>query len=129
MDDLRIRVAVGVLHNEDGAVLIGQRTVKDAYFNKWEFPGGKIEPGETIEVALQRELNEEIGIKVIQSNSLVEVQHDYPDRSVQLYVHQVAQYEGEPTPREGQLIRWVMLSELDQIDFLKGNQAIVDALR
>jgi len=91
----RIEVAVGVVYNHLDEVLVGQRVVKDLYFDKWEFPGGKLEQGESVEQAIQREFEEETGIKVLSSRPLMLVEHDYPDRHVRLHVHTIREFEGE----------------------------------
>jgi len=124
----RIEVAVGVLFNADGQVLIGQRVVKDDYYQKWEFPGGKLELGESAKEALTREFSEEIGIQVTQCEDLMLLEHNYPDRHVRLYVQVIKAFEGEITAMEGQALKWVELGQLSEIDFLKGNQAIVEKL-
>ena len=123
-----LRVAVGVLTRDDGKVLIGQRVKRDAYFAKWEFPGGKLEEGESPSQALVRELNEELGIRVGVCVPLMELQHTYPDRSVHLFIQRVERYDGEPVSKEGQALQWVATSELRDIDFLAGNTPIIDAL-
>ena len=125
----RIEVAVGVLFNNQGEVLIGQRVVKDDYYQKWEFPGGKLEQGESPQCALIREFSEEIGIKVSRCEPFMVLEHDYPDRHVKLYVQLIHDYQGEINAMEGQALRWVKLVELAGIDFLTGNQAIVETLQ
>jgi len=72
----RIEVAVGIIFNQAGEVLIGQRTVQDQYLNKWEFPGGKLETGESAKAALRRELFEELTIEVEDCEHLMVVEHD-----------------------------------------------------
>jgi len=124
----RIEVAVGVLFNEEGQVLIGQRTVKDNYYQKWEFPGGKLETGETPQQALVREFDEEIGILINQSEDLMLLEHDYPDREVRLHVQVIKGYSGEISAMEGQALKWIDLTELSNIDFLSGNASIVEKL-
>jgi 8-oxo-dGTP diphosphatase len=124
----RIEVAVGIVYNQAGHVLVGQRVVRDMYYNKWEFPGGKVEQGESIELALAREFHEEVGIHIISSRPLMLLEHDYPDRQVRLHVRIVEKYEGEVQSLEGQAIKWVAPTELKGLDFLQGNQAILDAL-
>ena len=125
----RIEVAVGVLFNEEGQVLIGQRTVKDNYYQKWEFPGGKLETGETPQQALVREFDEEIGILINQSEDLMLLEHDYPDREVRLHVQVIKGYSGEISAMEGQALKWIDLTELSNIDFLSGNTPIVEKLQ
>ena len=124
----RIEVAVGVVYDENGRVLVGQRVVKDQYFKKWEFPGGKLESGETAEQALVREFQEETAIKILSSVPLMLVEHDYPDRHVRLHVHTVRDYQGEVQALEGQQLKWVSLCELNTLDFLQGNQVILQKL-
>jgi 8-oxo-dGTP diphosphatase len=124
----RIEVAVGIVWNDIQQVLVGQRTVEDNYFGKWEFPGGKLEAGESSEQALKRELQEELGIKLFQTELLMTLEHDYPDRHVRLHVHTVREFSGKATGMEGQAIKWVFPKNLAELDFLAGNQVIVEAL-
>jgi 8-oxo-dGTP diphosphatase len=125
----RIQVAVGLLIDEHGRVLVNQRIVKDQYFAKWEFPGGKLEVDESANVALKRELSEELGIEVLDSEQVLYLEFDYPDRQVSLYIQKVIEYVGVPYGREQQTIRWVEISELDQLDLLDGNKPIVEFLK
>ena len=125
----RIEVAVGVVMDDAGRLLVGQRVVQDRYFKKWEFPGGKIEGGESVSSALDREFREEVGISVTASQPLIELVHDYPDRHVRLHVHLISEFAGEVTPLEGQALAWVDFEELEKLDFLAGNQPIIEALK
>lgn len=125
----RLVVAVGIVYDDCGRMLVGQRVARDQYFGKWEFPGGKVEADETVPQALVREFEEEVGIHITDSEPLVEVLHDYPDRHVRLVVHTIKDYHGDVRPLEGQALDWVTLDDLDALDFLQGNQAIIDALR
>lgn len=125
----RIEVAVGVVFNHLGEVLVGQRVVKDLYFEKWEFPGGKLEQGETPEQALVREFLEETGIQIRLSKPLMLVEHDYPDRHVRLHVHTINEFSGDVHGLEGQTLKWVSLDALFELDFLQGNQVILDKLK
>lgn len=124
----RIEVAVGIILNSQKQVLVGQRLVKDAYYQKWEFPGGKLEQGESVESALKRELKEELGITVQKSTELMVLEHDYPDRHVKLSVCEVNSYLGDVKSEEGQALQWVELKGLKRLDFLQGNQAIIEKL-
>ncbi len=124
----RIEVAVGVVFNEIGKVLVGQRVVKDRYYQKWEFPGGKLEVGESVQQALIREFREETGININASEPLMNVEHDYPDRHVLLHVHTIRDFSGVVSALEGQALKWVSVSELGGLDFLQGNQVILDKL-
>lgn len=125
----RIEVAVGVVYRHDGRILVGQRVVKDRYFGKWEFPGGKLENNETVEQALIREFKEETGLDIKSSESLMLLEHDYPDRHVRLHVHAVKEFQGDACALEGQVLKWVTVEELFELDFLQGNQAILERLK
>jgi len=115
----RIEVAVGVIRRGENEVLVGQRLVQDRYYRRWEFPGGKLEPHETPERALARELSEELGIQIRKTQPLIQLDHDYPDRKVRLYVMQVDSYLGEPYGREGQAVEWISLVNARAKDFLE----------
>jgi 8-oxo-dGTP diphosphatase len=97
-----VPVAVGVLLRADGAVLLGDRPGARAYAGYWEFPGGKIEPGESVEHALARELAEELRITVTESVPWLVFDFDYPHVYVRLYFRRVFDWGGAPTPLEGQ---------------------------
>jgi 8-oxo-dGTP diphosphatase len=97
-----VRVAVGVVVRADGAVLLADRPGARAYAGYWEFPGGKIEPGESVEHALARELAEELAITVTESVPWVVYDFDYPHAYVRLYFRRVVGWHGTPTPLEGQ---------------------------
>lgn len=120
-----LHVAVGVLFDARQRVLIAQRAAQRHQGGLWEFPGGKVEPGECVEVALARELREELGIEVQSSQPLLQVAHDYGDRRVLLDVRQVERFSGQPRGLENQPIAWVELSALDQYAFPAANRAIV----
>jgi len=95
-------VAVGVVVRTDGAVLLADRPAGKPYPGYWEFPGGKIEPGESIAAALVRELHEELGISVATSTPWVTFEFDYPHAYVRLHFERVHNWSGSPHPREGQ---------------------------
>ena len=125
---LRIEVAVGIVFNSSGEVLVGQRVVKDRYYAKWEFPGGKLEAGESVEQALKREFKEEVGIELADSVHFMQIDHDYPDRHVRLHVSTVTQFSGEITSLEGQALKWVKIADLRSMDFLQGNEVMIKEL-
>ncbi|MCL4745340.1 MAG: NUDIX domain-containing protein [Burkholderiaceae bacterium] len=102
-----IDVAVGVVSRADGSVLLGQRVAGKPYAGWWEFPGGKVEPGETIAQALARELDEELGLEVPASFPWVVREFSYPHARVRLHFRRVFDYAGEPRAREGQAFAWV----------------------
>jgi len=124
----RVHVAVGVIHGEDGHILIARRAAKQHLGGLWEFPGGKVEAGESVSEALSRELNEELGIVVGRQSPLCKIRFDYPDKSVLLDVWHVHDFSGEPQGLEGQPLRWVRARELQASDFPEANRAIIRAL-
>jgi len=124
----RIEVAVGIVYDDVGRVLVGQRTVEDLYFQKWEFPGGKLEANECAAIALKREFKEEVGIIIATSSPLMKLDHDYPDRHVRLHVQIIDEYTGSVRALEGQALQWVSVDELSELDFLQGNQRIIETL-
>jgi 8-oxo-dGTP diphosphatase len=99
-------VSVGVMVQPDGAVLLGQRPAGKPYAGYWEFPGGKLEVGETVEAALARELHEELGVTVERCERWRVLEHDYPHAYVRLYFCKVTAWTGEPHGREGQALAW-----------------------
>jgi 8-oxo-dGTP diphosphatase len=121
-----IPVAVGIARDMMGQFLVGQRPACKVYPGKWEFPGGKLEPGESVLKALVREFREELGLEIIRAEPAFVVRHRYPDRSVELNIWRVINCRGKATGREGQVVRWVGPRELSGLDFLEGNQAIVE---
>lgn len=127
MSEAVIHVAVAVIGNSSGEILIARRPEGKHQGGLWEFPGGKIEPGEMIEQALQRELNEELGIQVETCRPLIKVRHDYPDKSVLLDVWQVKSFSGEAHGREGQLIKWINSNALADFTFPEANLPIIKA--
>ena len=122
-----VHVAVGVVARGDD--IFTTLRAKDAHQGgKWEFPGGKVESGETVIDALKRELAEEIGIDVLSSEPLILIEHDYGDKCVKLDVHRVTQFTGEPHGKEGQPSKWQSLSDLNSDEFPAANKPIIQAL-
>ncbi|MCX2982393.1 8-oxo-dGTP diphosphatase MutT [Halieaceae bacterium IMCC14734] len=125
-----VHVAVGVICSASGTeVLLSFRHPNSHQGGLWEFPGGKVEPGESLLAALDRELQEELGICTGAVEALVEVRHDYGDKQVLLDVWLVKDFSGDPVGREGQELRWVRLETLSELEFPAANQAIVEALQ
>lgn len=124
----QIAVACGVLRKANGDVLIAQRPAGKIAAGKWEFPGGKIERGESAEAALRRELHEELGISVITARPLIRVAHDYSDRRVLLDTWLVSAWTGEIHGREQQAFDWVQPEHLGGHDLLAADGPIVNAL-
>lgn len=127
--DLLVHVAVAVIVNPQQAVLLALRQPHQHQGDLWEFPGGKVESGEAVYDALLRETQEELGLTIISAEPLIQVQHDYADKSVLLDVWQVNDYNGLPTGQEGQRLRWSPVSELNPDDFPAANVAIIKAIK
>jgi 8-oxo-dGTP diphosphatase len=124
-----VHVAAGILRDTAGRILIAERLSGGPLHGRWEFPGGKIVPGETPVEALYRELAEELGIQVTASEPFMDVQHDYPDRRVNLEFFIVSGWRGVPVGLEGQQISWVVTAELDIDLLLPADVPVVEALR
>jgi len=124
----RVHVAVGVISDGGGGILVSRRAEHAHQGGLWEFPGGKVEMGETVQQALHRELLEELAIEVQECEPLLTIAHDYADKSVLLDVWWVGAFGGEPHGREGQPLRWVVGAELRSLDFPKANEAIIAAV-
>ena len=126
-----IHVAVGVILGADRQILIARRPPDAHQGNLWEFPGGKLESGESVLVALQRELREELGIDIDPNYCfpLKKILHHYGDRAVLLDIWRVDRFSGEPHGRENQQVAWQSIDRLDPIEFPAANQAIIDALQ
>jgi|TARA_E500000178_G_scaffold245890_1_gene242350 8-oxo-dGTP diphosphatase len=122
------KVAVGVVADSQGRLLIGERPQGKAYAGQWEFPGGKVEPGETLFEALVREFREELNLQVEAAHGLFSCVHVYPDREVELHFWQVTDYRGEPRGVEGQNLRWVHSDDLASVNFLEGNRALLEKI-
>lgn len=123
----QVHVAVGVIVS-NGEVFLTKRLDHVHQGGKWEFPGGKVEEGESVAQALHRELQEEIAIDVLSCMPLLEITHDYGDKCVKLEVFLVDNFQGEPTAQEGQEQDWFSISHLSEVDFPKANIAIVEKL-
>lgn len=111
-----VEVAVGVLLKKDDAVLLGQRPEGKPYAGYWEFPGGKIEAGESLFEALQRELTEEINIRILDAKEFLTIEHDYPHAYVRLHVCLIRNWEGELRGLENQAIAWLPLTDIPHIE-------------
>ena len=121
-----IPVAVGIARDPMGRLLVGQRPACKDYPGKWEFPGGKLESGESVYKALVREFREELGLEITRAEPAFVVRHHYPDRSVELNVWRVIDFFGKASGLEDQVVCWVAPRELAGLDFLDGNQTLVE---
>lgn len=122
-------MAIGLLRDRAGRVLISRRAADVHLPGLWEFPGGKCDPGETGRAALQRELREELGIEVLAATEILVIPHDYPDRSVELRVFRVDAWRGQAAPGERQALRWVEPRALVQFTLPGASRAIINAAR
>ena len=125
----RVHVAAAVIRGVDGRILLARRADTQHQGGLWEFPGGKVEAGESVATALSRELQAELGIQVTTARPLIKVQHDYPDKQVLLDVWEVSGFTGEPHGAAGQPLAWVSPRQLPDYDFPAANQPIVRAAR
>ena len=123
-----VHVAVGVILDVDRNILLTRRHDHMHQGGLWEFPGGKLEAGESLSVALARELQEELDITPVKTSPLIEIHHDYGDKSVFLDVHVVWEFSGEPRGLEGQPMAWVSAAQLSDYDFPAANKPIVAAI-
>ena len=123
-----VHVAVGVILDAENRILITQRDKSAHQGGLWEFPGGKVEAGESVQQALYRELHEELGIEIGAVSALLEVRHDYGDKRVLLDVWVVRDFTGVAVGREGQPLVWVLPGALRDYEFPEANVAIVDAV-
>ncbi|WP_094752719.1 8-oxo-dGTP diphosphatase MutT [Psychromonas sp. CD1] len=124
----KIEISIAIVKNEKSEYLLSLRALKSHQGGKWEFPGGKVEQGETTAEAMCRELKEEVGLQALKYILFDYVCFDYSDRQLHLYFYLVEKYKGEASSCEGQVLRWVSLSALNEYDFPKGNKTIVKKL-
>lgn len=123
-----VHVAVGVIVDNQQRLLIARRPQHAHQGGLWEFPGGKVEAGESVQQALARELHEELGIQASGFRPLLEIRHDYGDKAVLLDVWWVEAFRGEACGQEGQPVRWVSAAELAGLAFPAANRAIIEAI-
>ncbi|WP_323845049.1 8-oxo-dGTP diphosphatase MutT [Microbulbifer magnicolonia] len=124
-----IHVAVGVVQRADGKILIARRPDHLHMGGRWEFPGGKVEEGETVQQALTRELREEVAIEVKDLKPLTEIRHEDPEKTVLLDTWWVTDFEGEAEGQEGQQTAWVEIADLTRYHFPDANQPIIAAIQ
>jgi len=123
-----VPVAAAVVIAPDGRVLLAQRPSGKAYAGYWEFPGGKIEPGESPREALSRELREELGIAVHRAAPWIVQRYRYPHAHVELHFFRVLEWEGEPVGHDGQAFAWQVPGRLDVSPMLPANTFVLRAL-
>lgn len=123
-----VEVAVGALVRADGAVLVMERLPGTPYAGRWEFPGGKFEPGEDADAALERELREELGITPDEARPLMRIRHDYPERKVRLHCIKVTAWRGDIVAREGHALHWGRPDALHALAMLAADRPLIAAL-
>lgn len=124
-----LHVAVGVIQDSNGRVLVALRSERQHQGGLWEFPGGKVEKGETVREALCRELYEELGIEVDVAVPFKLLDFKYVDRRVLLDVWRVTRFSGEPVARESQPLEWRAVTDLNPDEFPAANRPIISELR
>ena len=124
-----VLVVAGALLDGEGRVLIAQRPAGKALAGRWEFPGGKVDKGESEHAALRRELREELGVEVIAARPFMRLAHAYEDRDVELSLWIVERFHGEPRSLDAQALKWVSPAALAAEDILEADQPFITGLR
>lgn len=122
-------VVAAALYDRDGNILIAERPAGKHMAGRWEFPGGKVNAGESEADALSRELREELGIEVASSHPFMRLAHSYADRDVELSMWIVEGFTGEPQGLDGQRLKWVQPTRLSDEDILEADRPFVEALK
>jgi len=124
-----VLVVAGALFDGEGRVLIAQRPAGKTLAGRWEFPGGKVDTGESEHAALRRELREELGVEVIAARPFMRLAHAYEDRDVELSLWIVERFAGEPRSLDAQALKWVSPAALAAEDILEADQPFITGLR
>lgn len=122
-------IGVAVIWNEQGKILIDRRRREGLMGGLWEFPGGKLEPGETVQDCIKREIQEELAIGIEVGAHVITINHTYSQFHVTLNVYHCRHESGEPQPIECDEIRWVTVDELPSYEFPIANLQIIEALK
>ena len=125
----KVIIGIGLILNNHGQVLIDQRLDEGTMGGMWEFPGGKQEKGESIQITIARELYEELGIDVIVGENLIEFDHSYSHKELHFVVHFCELVSGEPKPLSSSQVKWVKIEELSKYPFPAANKKMIDALK
>jgi 8-oxo-dGTP diphosphatase len=123
------QIGVAVIWNPSGQILIDKRKASGAMGGLWEFPGGKIEAGETVVECIVREIREELGIEIVVLEHLISIDYSYHTFQLTLIVHHCQHISGIPQPIESDEVRWVNVSELDNYKFPAANVEIIQAIK
>jgi mutator protein MutT len=123
-----VRVVAAIIRHAE-QILITRRPDNVHLAGLWEFPGGKVEPDESLQSALRREIREELGVEIEVLDERFQIQHDYPNRSVELHFFEARILAGDPKPLDVADIRWVSPSDLDQFDFPEADRELISLLK
>ena len=123
-----LEVAIAIIQRE-GQFLVSQRLPEDSFGGFWEFPGGKLNPGESLEAGLAREIREELGVQVEVGTKRIEIRHPYPSRTIHLHCFDCRLVAGEPQAIECASWRWVRAEELEGLVFPPASQPLIRLLR
>lgn len=124
-----IQVSAGIIRNEFGQIYLTQRLEGQDFAQSLEFPGGKVDPNETPEEALKRELEEEIGIQVLSAFPYENFCFEYPTKIIEFFFYLVEEWVNEPYGREGQEGFWIAQSDLDEGAFPPANAQLIKRLK
>jgi 8-oxo-dGTP diphosphatase len=124
-----IEIAVGIIRSQNCQIFITQRGEDSHLAGFWEFPGGKIEAGETPYQTLQREIAEEVDIYIHQAQFLDVFEHSYDDRDIRIHAYLVEEWDGVPFAKEGQPSRWIDQEDLNADEFPDANRPIIEMLK
>ncbi len=123
------QIGIAVIWNQSGQILIDRRKTSGTMGGLWEFPGGKIEAGETVAECIIREIREELAIEIAVGAHLIAIEHTYPNFQLTAIVHHCQHISGIPQPIESEEVRWVNVGDLSQYQFPAANEAIIRAIQ
>jgi 8-oxo-dGTP diphosphatase len=123
------QIGIAIISNNQSKILIDRRKAAGEMGGLWEFPGGKIEPGETIEECIEREIKEELDIEIAVGDRLTTITHNYQTFKVTLHVYFCQYLSGKPQPIECEEIQWVDVSSMNQYQFPQANAKIINLLQ
>jgi mutator protein MutT len=123
------QIGVAVIWNKTGEILIDKRKKGGSMGGLWEFPGGKLEVGETVVACIEREIREELAIEITVGKHLISIEHTYPEFRITLIAHHCQHISGIPQPIESDEIRWVSINDLGKYQFPAANNTIIEAIQ
>ena len=123
-----LNVAIGIIIDAENKVLLNKRKKNTTLSGYWEFPGGKIKPNETLNQALSRELFEELGIEIGNTDPLGSIEYQYSEHDVVLLPFRIIDYKGTPRGLEGQELMWCPLNRLQNVNILPANRFFIEML-